>query len=153
MTNISEVGDLIEQARQIAGAYRRLTGRPLGITGEVAEYEAARLLGLQLAEARAPGYDALRGGERIQIKGRVLVADAKPGQRLGAIKLDYPWEAVLFVALDEALQPTGIWEASRAAVETALARTASKARKRGALSVSEFQKIGRKVWPVEEAAD
>lgn len=151
MKDITEVGALIEQARQIAGAYRRLTGRPLGITGEVAEYEAARLLGLQLAEARAPGYDALRGEERIQIKGRVLAADAKPGQRLGAIKLDYPWEAALFVALDEDLRATGIWEVSRAAVEAALARTESKARKRGALSVAEFKRIGRKVWPVSEA--
>lgn len=146
MANISEVGELIEQARRIAGAYKQLTGRPLGITGEVAEYEAARLLGLKLAEARAPGYDALRGAERIQIKGRVLGPDAKPGQRLGSIKLDHPWETVLFVSLDEDLQPTGIWEASRVAVEAALSRTKSKARKRGALSVAEFKKIGRQVW-------
>jgi hypothetical protein len=66
-----------------------------------------------------PGYDALRGTERIQIKGRVLGSGAKPGQRLGAIKLDYPWEYVLFVSLDEDLRPTGIWEASRAAVAAA----------------------------------
>lgn len=148
MKDISEVGELIEQARLIAGSYKRLTGRPLGITGEVAEYEAARLLGLELAEARAPGYDALRGAERIQIKGRVLGPDAKSGQRLGAIKLDYPWETALFVALDGDLRPTGIWEASRADVEAALSRTESKARQRGALSVAEFKSIGRQVWHV-----
>jgi hypothetical protein len=146
MAEISEVGDLIEQARRIAVAYKRLTGRPLGITGEMAEYEAARLLGLKLAEARAPGYDALRGAERIQIKGRVLGPGAKSGQRLGSIKLDHPWETVLFVSLDEDLRPTGIWEASRAAVEAALSRTESKARQRGALSVDEFKKIGPQVW-------
>jgi hypothetical protein len=93
-----------------------------------------------------PGYDALRGTERIQIKGRVLGSGAKPGQRLGAIKLDYPWEYVLFVSLDEDLRPTGIWEASRAAVAAALSRTESKARRRGALSVTEFKTIGRQVW-------
>jgi hypothetical protein len=146
MANISEVGDIIELARHIAGAYKRLTGRPLGITGEVAEYEAARLLGLELAEVRAPGYDALRGSERIQIKGRVLGPGAKPCERLGSIKRDYPWETVLFVSLNEDLRPTGIWEASRAAVEAALSRTESKARQRGALSVAEFKAIGRQVW-------
>lgn len=71
MTHIDDVAALIGQARQLACAYRKLTGKPLGITGEVAEFEAARRLGLVLAEARAPGYDALRGAERIQIKGRV----------------------------------------------------------------------------------
>jgi len=146
MSHLAKIGDLLEQARQLACAYKHLTGRPLGITGEVAEYEAARLLGLELAEARTPGYDALRGAARIQIKGRVLGPDAKPGQRLGAIKLDHPWDSVMFVSLDEDLQPTGIWEADRANIEAALTRTDAKSRKRGALSVAEFKKIGRRVW-------
>lgn len=38
--------------------YRRLTGKPLDITGEVAEYEAARVLGVELTPARQAGYDA-----------------------------------------------------------------------------------------------
>jgi hypothetical protein len=40
----------------------------LGITGEIGEYEAARLLGLRLASAREPGYDAVdeRTGRKFQ---------------------------------------------------------------------------------------
>ena len=53
------LGQIIDQARDAAVAYYRLTGKSLGITGEVGEYEAARLLGLTLAEAREPGYDAI----------------------------------------------------------------------------------------------
>jgi hypothetical protein len=44
---------------------------------EVAEYVAAELLGLTLTPARTIGHDALRGTERIQIKGRAYGAGAK----------------------------------------------------------------------------
>src|SRR5580704_12924117 len=46
--------------KQWLNAYRKLTGRPLGITSEVAEYEAARLLGLRSPDPRQEGYDAVR---------------------------------------------------------------------------------------------
>jgi hypothetical protein len=147
MSHIDDVAALIEQARQLARAYKKLTGKPLGITGEVAEFEAARLLGLVLAEARAPGYDALRGAERIQIKGRVIGKNAKPGQRVGAIKFDYPWETVMLVVLDDDFQPVEIHEMSREAAEAVLSATESKARKRGAMAVSTFRAKGQKVWP------
>ena len=42
-----------------APQYRRLTGKPLGITREVAEYEGPRLLGVALGVAPQPGYEAL----------------------------------------------------------------------------------------------
>jgi hypothetical protein len=76
-------------AKRLAQEYRALTGKPLGITGEVAEYEAARVLGVELTPARQAGYDAVetRNGSmhRLQIKGRCLLENCKPGQRLGSI--------------------------------------------------------------------
>jgi hypothetical protein len=82
------------------------------VTGEVAEYEAARLLGLELAAVRNPGYDAIRetmdGSQRLQIKGRCILPDSKPGQRVGGIKLDREWDAVLLVLLDENYDATAI---------------------------------------------
>lgn len=48
----------LAQAKRLAQRYRAKTGKPLGITGEVAEYEAARLLGVELTPARHAGYDA-----------------------------------------------------------------------------------------------
>lgn len=47
-----EVFELLGKAKRLAREYRDLTGRPLRITGEVAEYEAARLLGLELSTVR-----------------------------------------------------------------------------------------------------
>ena len=72
---------LLAEAKGLALEYRTLTGKPLGITGEVAEYEAARLLSLELTPARQAGYDAIRpsDGRRYQIKGRCLLPGCKPG--------------------------------------------------------------------------
>ena len=97
------VGEVLEKAKQAAIDYYRLTGKPLGITGEVGEYAAAQLLGLTLADARAPGYDATDAtGRHYQIKTRALSQSArKQSQRLGSIKLDREWDAVLLTLLDE----------------------------------------------------
>ena len=43
---------ILGEAKKLAREYRKLTGKPLGITGEVAEYEAARILGVELTDAR-----------------------------------------------------------------------------------------------------
>ncbi len=151
--NLGEIGKLIATAKQLAKRYRALTGRPIGVTGEVAEYEAARLLGLELATVRQSGYDAIRrhgkSVARLQVKGRCIVSN-NPGQRLGRIDLTKEWDGVLLVLLDGELEPTAIYEADRAEIERALVAPGSKARnERGALSVSKFKSIGRLVWPAK----
>jgi hypothetical protein len=135
----------------LAQEYKKLTGKPLGITGEVAEYEAARILGLELTPARQAGYDAIerseRGERHLQIKGRCLQKNCKPGQRVGRIDLNKDWDAVLLVLLDEDFEATEIWEADRAPVEAALKAPGSKSRnERGALAVSKFKALGRRRW-------
>jgi hypothetical protein len=149
--NDSRVLDVLREAKVLAREYYRLTGKPLGITGEVAEYEAARVLGVELTAARQAGYDATekRNGatRRLQIKGRCLLPNCKPGQRLGSIDIRKDWDAVLLVILDEHFDATAMYEADRAAVIAALTAPGSKARnERGALSVSKFRSIGQMRW-------
>lgn len=144
--------ELLAEAKRLAKEYYDLTGRPLGVTGEVAEYEAARLLDIELSPVRQAGYDAIRnrpnGTERLQIKGRCILPTSKPGQRVGSIRLDKEWDAVLLVLLNENFDATAIYEADRLAVEAALRAPGSKARnERGALAVSKFKAIGREIWP------
>lgn len=143
---------LLAEAKRLAQEYHGLTGRPLGITGEVAEYEAIRLLGLEPAPVRQPGYDAIRrvGGHvvKLQVKGRCIRDKSKKSQRLGSIKLAHDWHGVLMVLMDEHFETVAIYEADRPAVEAALSETESKARKRGALAVSKFKAIGKKIWPI-----
>lgn len=151
MENSEEILELLAEAKTIARRYYALTKRPLGITGEVAEYEAARILGVKLAPARQVGYDATEvvGGKTrmLQIKGRCLPAGFSPGQRLGSIQPDKEWDSVLMVLLDATFSATEIWEADRAAVLAALAVPGSKARnERGALAVAKFKSIGRLRW-------
>ena len=144
--------EILASVKPLGAEYYRLTGKPLGVTGEVAEYVAAEILGLTLVAARTVGYDALRGQERIQIKGRAYGAKAKPGQRMSRIKLDAPCDTVLLVLLDNAtLEAREMWEAPYASVCECLKRPGSKARARGALSVSAFKKLSatRRVWQGE----
>jgi len=152
MVDTAQIESVLEDAKKVARRYKRLTGKPLGITGEVAEFTAAKLLHLELAEARQSGYDAIRkehGKEvKVQIKGRSLPRKPNPGARVGTIKLDKDWDIVILVLLDEDLEPTEIFEADRTSVREALEAPGSKARnERGALGISKFKSIGRKIWP------
>jgi len=142
---------LLASARDLARQYRELTGKPLGITGEVAEFEAATILGLELASARQDGYDAIEtvGGvpRRLQIKGRCLPPGANRGQQIGTIQRNKPWEAVLLVLLDLEYRATEIIEADRETVLQLLEVPGSKARnERGVLSVAKFKQIGKLRW-------
>lgn len=146
-----EVLDVLRQAKLLAQRYRALTGKPLGITGEVAEYEAARILGVQLTPARQAGYDAvetINGVERrLQIKGRCILNLSKPGQRLGSIDIKKEWDAVLVVLVDENFDAYEIHEADREPVIAAILAPGSKARnERWSLALNQFTRIGRLRW-------
>jgi len=151
--------EILREAKRLAQQYRAATGKPLGITGEVAEYEAARILGVELTPARQAGYDALEHSNgtirRLQIKGRCLLPNCKPGQRLGSIDVKKDWDAVLMVLLNENFDAIEIYEAVRTAVLAALSAPGSRARnERGALGIRKFTNhretaLG-KVWKVSK---
>lgn len=157
--HIARVREILATVKPLAAEYYRLTGKPLGVTGEVAEFIAAEHLGLELADARTAGYDAVRRGPNgpvyIQIKRRAYGDSAKPGQRLGRIKTEAYCDIVLLVLLDSAtLEPREMWEAPFSEVLARLAEPGSKARnERGALSVRDFKRLSsaRLVWPSSNA--
>lgn len=147
----NQVMEILRKAKELAQEYRQLTGKPLGITGEVAEYEAARLLELELTPARQAGYDALEyvGGSarRLQIKGRCVLPESKPGQRVGSIDIGKEFDSVILVLLDQCFNAFEIYEADRAPVIAALTEPGSKSRnERGALGVSKFKSLRRLRW-------
>ncbi len=146
---------ILEKARDVARDYYAVTGKPLGLTGEMGEYIAAKRLGLTLAPARTAGYDAKdRQGRRIQIKSRVLPSFKKlGGQRVGSIKLNQPWDDVVLVLMSETFEPHGIYKARRSDIQAALSKPGSKARnKRGMLGVNKFIQIGKKIWSSKAVA-
>ena len=155
LVSIYSVGKLMAQTRKLAADYRRATGQPLPVTSEIANYDAANLLGLELMQPPPGGYDAVgtsgeREGVRYQIKGRAIFDENKGGQRLGQLKLEQDWDAVLLVLLDEEYEPFEIHEAERGEIEAALSESDSKRSKRGAMSIARFKNISRLVWSREE---
>lgn len=128
------------------------------MTGEVAEFEAARILNLELEIARQAGYDATETRDgltlKIQIKGRYLPNPRLRGGRVGSIDLKQPFDVVLLVLLDSEYNAFQIYEATRAAVEELLTRPGSRARnERGAVGISQFKAISRLRWERVEAQE
>ena len=154
--SVFSVDKLISEARRIAADYRRATGKTLGgVTIEIAENDAARLLNLELSEDRNSGYDAIgkgmREGKKIQIKGRAIFDKAKSGQRIGQLKVNQEWDSLVLVLMNEDFEPVEIFEAERGDLLDSLDETSeSKRNKRGAMSVSRFKHLARLVWSSEE---
>jgi hypothetical protein len=149
---VYSVDKLIAEARRLAAEFRRTTGKPLpGVSGEIAEHDAARLLDLEICQERPGGYDAIgrgsRAGKRIQIKARVIFDEDKAGQRVGQLKIDQDWDSVMLVIMDEDYQPFEIYEADREDIMQAMGEAGGSARKkRGAMTVARFKIIARLVW-------
>ena len=148
---------LIAQARQLAADYRRAMGKPLpGISNEIAEHDAIRLLGLEPKPEGETGYDAVnpdQGDKRIQIKSRTIFDERKTGQRLGQLKMEQDWDSVVLVLMDEEYEPYEIYEAERDDIEAFIDESSSSRAKRGAMSVARFKIIGRLAWTREDGLE
>ena len=153
--SLYSVDKLISEARRIAAEYRRTTGKPLGISAEIATHDACTFLHLE-ADDEAVGYDAIglkgeREGTRFQVKGRAIFDEKKGGQRLGQIKTDQDWDKILLVLMDEEFESTEIYEASRDDILDDLDDASTSNRnKRGAMSVARFKRIAQLVWSRSE---
>ncbi len=143
------------EARRLAAEYRRATGKPLAISNEIAVFDAARLLNLQVPEQPVAGYDAVgrgsREGLRILIKARAVFDENKSGQRVGQLKLDKEWDRVMLVLMDENYEPCEIYEAERATILESLKEREEQMRNRkGSMTIARFRHLSRLVWTREE---
>lgn len=150
--SVYQVDKLMAEARRLAAEYRRATGRTLAISGEIAVSDVIGCLGLALAPAEAEGYDVVRNladgrCERLLVKARAVFNDGRRPHRLGQLKLDKAWDALVLVLMNEDYEALEIVEAPRQAIETALAE--AKPNKRGTLSVGRVRLIGQVLWTRE----
>ncbi|RMG28473.1 MAG: hypothetical protein D6721_08380 [Gammaproteobacteria bacterium] len=143
---------LVGEARRLAAEYRRATGKPLpGISGEIAGYDAARLLDLELVRDPSVAWDAVgrgrRAGRRIQIKSRVIFDERRSDHRIGQVKADREWDSLMLVLMDENYEPVEIYECPRERVLEAIEETRGSGRsRRGAMSVARFRHIAWLAW-------
>lgn len=149
MSNPYAAEKLIAQARQLAADYRRTMGKPLpGISNEIAEHDAVRLLELEPKTEAEAGWDATdpRTGHRVQIKSRTIFDESKSGQRIGQLKMNQDWDAVVLVLMDDDYEPYEIYQALRADLAEYVDASSSSRARRGAMSVARFKIIGELVW-------
>ena len=141
--------DILEDVKVLAIEYYELTSKPLGVTGEIAEYMAAETLGLTLCEARSEGFDAYGSrGQKVQIKGR-RKGLGKTWGRVPSINTDKEFDVVQLVLMDINYELVEIWEAHRNAVVETLDEPGSKARNvRRSMAVSKFKQIAKKLHPL-----
>lgn len=114
---------VLKRAQKAAIEYYELTGKPLGITGEIGECLAAKCLNLELTAARSAGHDAIekKGRKLIQIKTRKLAGtNTRKTGRVGAIKFDHKWHTAILVLLDDRFELMAMYEATRAALKKEL---------------------------------
>lgn len=146
---MNQIENILERAKELAIEYKELTGKPLGITGEIGEFTAAKLLNLKLTKARQAGHDAIDDKkEKIQIKTRCL--DQIKGYRLGKLSKNQEWDSVIFVHLNREYEPISIHKAYRKEVLVELERPGSKTRNnRGLLGVRKFISISKEIWKAD----
>jgi hypothetical protein len=153
---VYDLDKLISETRRLAADYRRATGKSLAVSSEIAKHDACVQLQLEpINNDESGGFDAIGlqppwKGLRIQVKGRAIFDEGKSGQRIGQLKLDKDWDAVVLVLMDEDFNPYEMYLAARHDILDAMEEDTSKRRNRGAMSVAKFKHIGHCVWTASE---
>ncbi len=139
------VDKLMAEARRLAAEYRRVTGKTLPLSGEIAVNDAVRLLGLTRTDNPDCGYDAVRtDGDSIEnflIKARVIFNEQRGAHRLAELKFDKPWHTLLLVLMDAAYETVEIYALPR---EIALTQVSDG--KKTSLTVPRVKIVGSRVW-------
>ena len=134
---------LIENIIGLSLEYKRRFGKSLGITGEVGEYKASRLLKLKRAQGNInKGFDAIdpKGKKRVQIKTRIFSRNSERTSAFTNFGFDY----AILVLLSDKYEVTGIYKARCKDIREKIARQTYK---RPALTIGDFRKISKLIYP------
>ena len=146
---VYSVNKLITETRRIAKEYRLATGKTLPVTPEIAINDAISILEMQPNETKNAGYDAIydRDGEqlKVQIKGRAIFNDKKGGYRIGQVKVEQEWDAIILVIMNGDFMPEEIYMAERDIILDELEEK-KKNNKKGAMTLAKFKLISELLW-------
>jgi len=133
---------LIENIIGLSLEYTRRFGKSLGITGEVGEYKASRLLKLKRASGNInKGFDATDPkGKKIQIKTRICLRNQERTSAFTNFSFDY----AILVLLSEKYEVTGIYKARCKDIQN---KSESQSYKRPALTIRDFKKLSKLIYP------
>jgi hypothetical protein len=146
---VYSVDKLITETRRIAKEYRLATGKTLPVTPEIAINDAISILEMQSNESKNSGYDAIyeKNGEqlKVQIKGRAIFDDKKGGYRIGQVKTEQEWDAIVLVIMNADFMPEEIFMAKREVIIDELEEK-KKNNKKGAMTLAKFKLISELLW-------
>jgi len=146
---IYAVDKLIAETRRIAKEYRLATGKTLPVTPEIAINDAISILELEPNDGKELGYDAIyeKNGShlKVQIKGRAIFNDKKQGHRIGQLKTEQDWDAIILVIMNADFMPEEIYMAERDIILDELEEK-KKNNKKGAMTLAKFKLISELLW-------
>jgi len=132
---------LMDHIIAVAIEYRARFNKNLGITAEIGEYSAAKLLKLKRVEGNInPGYDAVDGTKKVQIKTRLL---KRKTERTGNFSI-HDYDYALLVLLSPNYEVLKIYKATKSKIQEALE---GQSYKRPSLPISKFMRIGQCIYP------
>ncbi|NCS87600.1 MAG: hypothetical protein AUK34_04915 [Ignavibacteria bacterium CG2_30_36_16] len=146
----NRINEILNEVKRLAKEYKLITGRVMGVTGEIAENETSKILGLELVQVRNPGYDSIKkDNEKIikyEIKGRIK-SNKYRSQRTSKININEEWDKLLLTIMNDDYEVLDIYEADKKEIVKALQKTGSKARsEKFTLSLGEVIRVSQKVW-------
>jgi hypothetical protein len=133
---------LIKNIISLSLEYKKRFGKSLGITGEVGEYKASRLLGLERAPGNInKGFDAIDPkGKKVQIKTRIYSSNSERTSAFTNFGFDY----ALLVLLTDKYEIT---EIRKARCKPIREKIDSQSYKRPALTIGDFKKLSKRIYP------
>jgi hypothetical protein len=133
---------LIENIIGLSLEYKKRFGKSLGITGEVGEYKASRLLNLKRAPGNInKGFDAIDPkGKKVQIKTRIFSRNSERTSAFTNFGFDY----ALLVLLSDKYEITEIYKARCKDIRE---KIDSQSYKRPALTIGNFKKLSKRIYP------
>jgi len=153
---VYSVNKLIAETRRIAKEYRLATGKILPVTPEIAINDAISILSLIPNDENIPGYDAIyEFGDkslRVQIKGRAIFNEKRSGHRLGQIKIEQEWDAIILVIMNADFMPEEIYMANREDIVGELEEK-TKNSKKGAMTIAKFKLISELLWSEQDSSE
>ena len=147
---VYSVDKLITETRRIAREYRLATGKTLPVTQEIAINDAISILNLRPNNDTSRAYDAYFDLEedetlKVQIKGRTIFNEKKSGHRIGQLKLEQEWDAIILVIMDADFMPQEIYMARRADILEEI-EDKEALNKKGPITVAKFKIISELLW-------
>lgn len=143
---MKNIDRMIERIRQDAVWWRKEFGRSLGVTSELGEYYACKVLKLKRAQPGEKGFDAIKGSKSYQIKSRAprKGVTVNLSGRIGKFS-GFDFNYGVMVLLNHEYKLEEIYQADAKILEN-LATKEEKGRR--GIHISTFIKNSEKIWPI-----